>query len=182
MVSLLAVLVVLLSPGYGYGQERDEQGGVSPRSSLLMSTVLPGWGQVATGHPVKGALCFAAGAGLLGSVFIEGRRANLALERARASTTNAEYLHHYDAYSTHFNRREDRAWWAVFFWLYAMIDAYVDAHLAGFDEEFEGEPAGNTVRPWAQAVPGGFKVGIRIGAGPRCGGSQTIRSTPRATD
>ena len=148
---------------------------------MPMSTVLPGWGQLANGHPVKGALCFAVGAGLLGSVFIEGRRANLALERARASTTNPEFRHHDGAYSRHFNRREDRAWWAVFFWLYAMIDAYVDAHLAGFDEEFEGEPAGNAVRPWAQAVPGGFKVGIRIGAVPRCAGSQTIRSTPWAT-
>jgi hypothetical protein len=181
VVFLLAALGVFLPLGYGYGQGRDEQRGVSPRSSLLMSTVLPGWGQVANGHPVKGALCFAAGAGLLGSVFIEGRRATLALERARASTTNAEYLHHYDAYSRHFSRREDRAWWAVFFWLYAMIDAYVDAHLAGFDEEFEGEPTGDTLRPWAQLVPGGFKVGIRIGAVPPYTGSQTIRPTARMT-
>ena len=147
-----------------------------------MSMVLPGWGQVANGHPVKGAFCFAAGAGLLGSVFIEGRRAHLSLERARASTTNAEYLQHYDAYSRHFNRREDRALWAVFFWLYAMIDAYVDAHLAGFDEEFKGEPAGNTLRPWARGVPGGFKVGIRIGAVTPCGEFETSREAPPAAD
>ena len=166
IISLLAFVIVILPPGHGYGREAGEPEDVSPRSALLMSMVLPGWGQTAAGHPVKGALSFAAAAGLLGSVFIEGRRADLALERAGAATSNTEYLYHYGQYSDHFNRREDRIWWAVFFWLYAMIDAYVDAHLIGFDEEFEGEPSGTTLRPWARAERGGFRIGICLGSRP----------------
>ncbi len=168
-------MIVILQAGHGYGRETGEPESVSPRSALLMSMVLPGWGQAATGHPVKGAFCFAAAAGLLGSVFIEGRRADLALERAELPTGTDEYRwRQADLYSDHFNRREDRIWWAVFFWLYAMIDAYVDAHLIGFDEEFEGEPSGTSLRPWARAEPGGFRVGIRLGSQPARGPSHGV--------
>ncbi len=163
-VSCLTILAVLLFAGRGVCDEAGRQRRVSPRSALLMSTLIPGSGQVANGHPVKGALCFAVGAGLVGKVFIEGRRAGLELDRARAATDNTEYLYHYGEYSRHFNHREDLAWWAAFFWLYAMIDAYVDAHLVGFDDEFEGEPTGDRLRPWARVVPGGFRIGICIGA------------------
>ncbi len=31
--------------------------------------------------------------------------------------------------------RNDMVWWMAIFGLYSLIDAYVDAHMAGFDEE-----------------------------------------------
>lgn len=156
-------LVFVLSAGPGSCEARDARQVSSPRSSLLMSTVLPGWGQLANGHPVKGAVCFAAGAGLLGRILIETRRADAALRHARQSTDDAEYERHYEEYSRHFDRREDAIWWAVFFWLYAMVDAYVDAHLVGFDEEFKGEPTGEGLKPWAARTDSGFRIGLRIG-------------------
>ncbi len=163
-VACLTGLSLFLACGAGYGEERDGSARVSPRNALLMSTVVPGWGQLATGHRVKGAVCFAAGAGLLGKYFIEDRRADRALERAGLATTNSEYVHFYNEYSRHFDRKNDVVWWAVFFWLYAMIDAYVDAHLVGFDKGFDGEPQGDRLRPWGEVTQTGFRLGIRIGA------------------
>jgi hypothetical protein len=162
-IIVMLVSLGLLHAGPASCESSAERPTVSPRSSLFMSAVLPGWGQVANGHPMKGAVCFAAGAGLLGRILIEGRRADLALERARASTDNAEYLHYYGQYADHFGNRDDAVWWAVFFWLYAMLDAYVDAHLVGFDEEFDGEPQGNRLKPWAEATADGVRFGLRIG-------------------
>jgi hypothetical protein len=160
----LTVLAMLVVSGPACCQDSGQERKVSPRTSLLMSTVMPGWGQLANGKRTKGVLCFATGAGLLGKYLIEDRRADRALERAGLATTNSEYLTYYNQYSSHFDRKEDVVWWAVFFWLYAMVDAYVDAHLVGFDEGFEGEPEGDRLRPWGQVTETGFKVGIRIGA------------------
>jgi len=158
-----AMVLTGLWPRSGCASPAPQERRVSPRSSLLMSTVVPGWGQLANGHPVKAAACFAAGAGLVGRVFIETRRADEALRRAETAATNAEYLRHYGDYTEHFNRREDAIWWAIFFWLYVMVDAYVDAHLFGFDEEFKGEPSGEGLRPWIRANSTGLRLGFRFG-------------------
>jgi hypothetical protein len=163
-VAGLAVLAMLVMSGPARCEDSKHERTVSPRTALLMSTAVPGWGQLANGKRIKGILCFATGAGLLGKYLIEDRRADRALERAGLATTNSEYLYYYDQYSAHFERKDDMIWWAAFFWLYAMIDAYVDAHLVGFDDGFEGEPEGDRLRPWGRITETGFKVGIRIGA------------------
>ena len=89
-----------------------------PRSALLRSAILPGWGQYYNKQPLKAALFGAAGAGCLSAAILEAR----SLSRAQ---TPAE----------HENRAGRRN--AYFLCLAltataAAIEAYVEAHLADF--------------------------------------------------
>ncbi|HJP31390.1 MAG TPA: hypothetical protein QGF95_12640 [Candidatus Latescibacteria bacterium] len=91
---------------------------MSPRGALWRSTLIPGWGQATTGHPVKAVLFAGAGAGLLSAAVIEGARvgeAPTALTRQdRAARRNTRVLYYVIAATL------------------SGLDAYVDAHLADF--------------------------------------------------
>lgn len=108
--------------------------GASPRGALLRSALVPGWGQVATGHPLK-ALIFLSTAAALGSgVAVEIRRANEATDRANhvASGDEATYERYVGERDTHLNKRDDYVSWLLLFWVYNMADAYVEGHFVGF--------------------------------------------------
>lgn len=97
----------------------------TPRSALLRSVVLPGWGQLYNDRPFKALFCGAASATALTFVVIEHRRIDTAptpeIHQDRAARRNTRLL--YFALSVAF----------------AAIDAYVDAHLADFGPEVQME-------------------------------------------
>ena len=92
---------------------------VSPRSALLRSAVVPGWGQWHNGHPWKAALFAGAASGFLTSALLEVRSLD-------ATATAAER-------ESRSNRRNTRFLYFGLTVTLAAIDAFVDAHLAGFD-------------------------------------------------
>ena len=92
---------------------------VNPRSALLRSAVIPGWGQWHNGHPWKAAFFAGAASGLLASALVEVRSLD-------DVTTAAER-------ETRSNRRNTRFLYFGLTVTLAAIDAFVDAHLAGFD-------------------------------------------------
>ncbi len=100
---------------------------LSPRSALLRSTLIPGWGQWSIGHPVKAVIFAGAGAGWLWAAASEASRvddATTALQREdRAATRNTRVLSY------------------VITAILAGLDAYVDAHLDGF--EVDADPFAN---------------------------------------
>ena len=76
--------------------------GASPRGALFRLTLVPGWGQVATGHPLKGAV-FASGAAALGAgIAVQSHRANLATSSANDAVERGDE----DAYSRFVAERE----------------------------------------------------------------------------
>ncbi|MFQ5888858.1 MAG: hypothetical protein ACE5JR_02265 [Gemmatimonadota bacterium] len=99
---------------------------VSPLGALGRSLIVPGWGQVAAGKPGRGAFYFAAEAGSLFMVFKTQSKLDAA---RRASPADSALV---DA------RKEQREDWivlAAFFALLSGVDAWVSAHLQGFEGE-----------------------------------------------
>jgi hypothetical protein len=118
----------------------------APRWVMLRSAVLPAWGQVHN-HAWLKAIGVAAGEIALGAQIWEDERQldRLAAAADRAQDANDEAG--YDAAITAYNNRLDestaRRWLLGGLLAYAMVDAYVDAHFANFNVEFDtGKRAG----------------------------------------
>jgi hypothetical protein len=98
--------------------------------TTVRSGILPGWGQLANGKPVKAALLGGIYAGwAVGAWMAESDRkdAKAALNGGNDPTLTAELNDAVD-------RRNFRMWMMGATMLYAMLDAYVDAHFRGYDE------------------------------------------------
>ena len=85
----------------------------SPMGAMVRSMVLPGWGQWYNERPIKGAVIFSTELFLGGAMVYEQRR-NLDHQQR-----NTYFL------------------WFLGVFLYNIADAYVDAHLYGFEEDAE---------------------------------------------
>lgn len=92
----------------------------SPTGAMLRSMFVPGWGQWYNGKRFKAVLIAGGHLGLIADAIVQNQlavRANDELERA-----------YYQ------DNRSLAIWWLLGLTLYSMADAYVDAHLFGFDE------------------------------------------------
>lgn len=98
----------------------DSSRGPSARSVLWRSVLLPGWGQLATGHPVKAALFAGAAVGWMGAVVADAARVNDAPTVPERQDRAA--------------RRNTRILYYVLTATLAGLDAYVDRHLDDFDD------------------------------------------------
>lgn len=165
-VTLLAVsfaLVALASAGAAGAGPADEGraapagGRPGPTEALLAAAAYPGLGQLVVGSEAKAAAIGAAQAFLVGRLVLEDRWTRHAL-RLYHETGRSSY---YDDYSEHYDRRQTLVWWVLAVGILSVADAYVDAHLACFDDpvapgpgEFESEapPAGGA----------GLRVGLAV--------------------
>jgi hypothetical protein len=91
--------------------------------ALCRSALIPGWGQWYTGHRWKGVLV--AGAEL----FFAGAAWHEDVQISRSSTASEAGQHR--------TRRTTFVLWLVGTLVYSLADAYVDAHLYGFEEDLE---------------------------------------------
>jgi hypothetical protein len=85
----------------------------SPMGAMVRSMVVPGWGQWYNERPIKGAIIFSTELFLGGAMVYEQRRT----------------LDH--------QQRNTYFLWFLGVFLYNIADAYVDAHLYGFEEDAE---------------------------------------------
>lgn len=92
----------------------------SPRSVMLRSLLVPGWGQYYNRQYIKAALACGAEVGLVATAIYWNRKANGASDRE----TKLFYQ----------NNRNTANWFLLGTVLFSMLDAYVDASLADFDE------------------------------------------------
>lgn len=106
---------------------------VSPRGALLRSVAIPGWGQLATGHPRKAGVLLGGAAGLGAWIALETDRAGDAADRARAAATDEEFYRHKAERDRHVERRDGLVSWLLFLWMYNMLDAYIEGHFVDFD-------------------------------------------------
>jgi len=102
---------------------------------LIRSAIVPGWGQLAGGHPYKALLFAAAAGGFLGAASIEWR----AIDDA-ANASDQEWRA---------ARRNTRLLWFFTTVTAGALDAYVDAHLVDF-----GDGADLALLPAPGAEPG----------------------------
>ncbi len=124
----------VLSPVPSPARE-DSTGTLRPSSAMLRSALLPGWGQLYTGHPFKAAWVAAAGATFVTlTVRADARVGDLAARRSSTPDPADRSALEADIEAW---RVERRRWlvWSATLWIYAVVDAYVDAQLHDFDAE-----------------------------------------------
>jgi hypothetical protein len=107
----------------------------SPGRSVLYSAALPGLGQANNGRWAKASSFVVVGSLLVTKVFVESQKADRYLHLSRNATTLEEAESLYDDYSRHFDARDRLIWWAVGFWVFNMLDAYIDGHLFAFSRQ-----------------------------------------------
>jgi hypothetical protein len=127
--------ISLVGVGNSFHLENEPDFKHSPEKSVLFSTILPGLGQAQNGRWAKASAFVVVGSLLVTKVIVESERADRYLYLSRQATTNEEAEAYYAEYSSHFDRRDRFMWWAVGFWVYNMLDAYIDSHLFGFSRQ-----------------------------------------------
>jgi hypothetical protein len=125
--------------------------GQNPSHALLRSLLVPGWGQLANGRLVKAAIIGGGESALLWGMLHEKLLADDAREKSRKATTEEERAAATAEKDSHLRQRDNYGWWSFAAILYSIADAYVDAYLSGYDEEWKLH---------ATVAPGG---GARLG-------------------
>lgn len=120
-----------LVPGRAGGSPQvPDPGPASPAAAIVAGVAYPGLGQLVVGSETKAAVVGTAQAFLVGRLVLEDRWTRHALRLYNETGS----LSAYDDYSDHYDRRQTLVWWVVIVGLLSVADAYVDAHLVGFDE------------------------------------------------
>ena len=120
---------------------RKQKRAEPPYRVVLRSLFYPGWGQMCNKKPLKALAVFAAEGTILGMIYSESRAASRAYDKHLEEPDGARAAELYADYERHFERQETFTWWAAGLVLLSLADAYVDAHLYTFEDEF-GEPEG----------------------------------------
>lgn len=92
----------------------------NPTGAAFRSLAIPGWGQYYNGQKIKAALAMAAEIGEIGTAIYWNRRAQ------QVSDPQEKFI--YQDY------RNQALWFLAGTIILSMLDAYVDGHLADFDE------------------------------------------------
>ena len=110
----------------------------SPKGAMIRSILLPGWGQWYNKKKIKAGIFFLAETGIIGGAVYWDREAK--------NTTNILYR------DFAIDNRNLAFWYLGGFILISMADAFVDAHLSGFD-----------VSPELGILPGdqGVKIAVK---------------------
>ena len=115
-------IIVIICCTWLYPQEADSLKSKSPAKAALYGAMFPGGGQIYNGRWLKGALLLSLEAAAIyqwysnGDIYKKYESENYSLSKHR-------YL----------EKRNKFVWWAVFIYVYGMIDAVVDAHLNPFN-------------------------------------------------
>lgn len=128
----MAIIIFGLVSGNAFAQEAEK--GPNPTGALLRSAVIPGWGQFYNRKYIKAAVI----AGIEGYLYYgtvtdwrEADRHERAFKTAIDPVVKArEFADYEDAR----DRRNLKMWFLAAGIFYSMFDAYVDAHLATFDQ------------------------------------------------
>ncbi len=116
----------------------------TPRWVMLRSLAFPGWGQLHNGSWLKAAVLGGGEIWLLAGMVEDDRRIRqlrAEADLAMAEADNERYNTAVDAYNSRLERLISRQWLLGGLLVYALTDAYVDAHFRDFKVEFEFDPA-----------------------------------------
>ena len=108
----------------------------TPFRVMLRSAVVPGWGQVYNHKYWKAALVVGGEGFLIYKALDELGKENDAIAlQSTLSAGTPEYEAAKAAQDEHYNLKINYIWWGIAVHLLQMADAYVDAHLAGFEAD-----------------------------------------------
>ncbi len=141
-------------PGEDEAAGADHGFKTGPAQSLLASAAYPGLGQILNETDRKAAVIGGVEAFLIARLVLEDRWTRHSFRLYNETGKNV----YFEEYSKHFDTRQTLLWWAVVAALYGIADAYVDAHLVGF-EDLQPDP----MDAWSDVPGAGDATAIRIG-------------------
>ena len=136
-----------------------------PYRVMLRSAVLPGWGQMYNGKPLKAAVVVAGEGFLVYKALDELSKENDAVERLGQFPVDGSPEHEQaeDDREKHYNLKVNYIWWAVAVHLLQMADAYVDAQLRDFSADLGPIPGPGIGHAAAPTGPDpGLAVALRV--------------------
>ncbi|MFH2054649.1 MAG: DUF5683 domain-containing protein [bacterium] len=114
----------------------------SPMGALMRSVAFPGWGQFYNHKYVKSAVVFGAESFFIYKAVHWWRKTENQYDLVQSLAADQK-AGPFSTYTSYRNRRNDYLWLVSLSVFISMFDAYVDAHLSGFDvdltPEFEDE-------------------------------------------
>ena len=139
----------------------------SPFKVMLRSTVLPGWGQMYNGKPLKAAVIVAGEGFLVYKALDELSKENDAIDRLNAllaqdPNNDAAIEDAQDDKEKHYNLKINYIWWAAVVHLLQMADAYVDAHLRDFNADLGPLPGPGLAHAASSGPDPGLAVALRV--------------------
>jgi hypothetical protein len=130
-----------------------------PRWVMLRSLVLPGWGQVHNHAWLKAGAVAGTQAWLITSLIHDKRTLDdLKREVDAAGAAGDDLLQQdlVDRYNTRLSSYQSRQWLLGGVVVFALLDAYIDAHFRNFKIEFESDPA----LPSGASTGGDLRIGV----------------------
>ena len=110
--------------------------GISSTAAVLMTPLLPGWGQLYADNSWRGALAFGLEMFYWSNMLMRDRRAVRAKEFSRTFPEGDPNRTRYDSFAQEdWEQMRDFAWWSGGVLLIIALDAYVGAHLFNFDQD-----------------------------------------------
>jgi hypothetical protein len=116
----------------------------APRWIMMRSLVVPGWGQLANHSWVKATLVAGSETGLILGIVNDTKDLDAlqkAVDRARADSSLQNEAAAVTAYNSKLDQLTRREWLLGGLLIFALMDAYVDAHFRDFEIEFKHDPA-----------------------------------------
>jgi hypothetical protein len=168
IVALAILIPIVLMPVVGWGAESSPPDSVRlevgsrrearadrnaaahrprPKSALWRSAAVPGWGQLYNRRPIKALLVSGGQIYLAARAVSEHQLAGRLEDRARSISDTGLADQKWRERNRALGRRDDFIWWSAFALLFSMAEAYVDASLMGFGDEFEGVREESPVAP-----------------------------------
>ena len=134
-----ALLFYLLTPAHAVATDKIERDdpGAAPYGSAMRSLVFPGWGQLHNGSKKKAIALFSFETYLLSRAIITERRARYYNDRMGDAEPAWDTAYLEARYRELRDTHNDMVWWSAIVVLYSVLDAFVGAHLIGFDEDIE---------------------------------------------
>jgi hypothetical protein len=113
----------------------------SPSWVMARSALFPGWGQAKNGAWWKALLVAGLESAFLERLYYEDRMTGIYRARAAATPVVSDEHAFWDAKTRrHIGHRRNFTWWTGLLIAVSVADAYVDAHLRGFNVRLEGAP------------------------------------------
>ncbi len=118
--------------------------------ALLRSVAVPGWGQYYNHKYVKSAVVFGAETFFIVKAVHWWRKTEDQYNSIQKTDDESEQYRRYYIYKSYRTNRDDYLWAVGVTVFLSMFDAYVDAHLAGFDvditPDFEEPEGGASIK------------------------------------
>jgi hypothetical protein len=121
-----------------------------PMGALLRSVAVPGWGQYYNRKYIKSAVVFGVETFFIAKAVHWWKKTENQYNSIQQTSDESQQSTRYSIYRSYRTNRDDYLWGVGLTVFLSMFDAFVDAHLAGFDvditPDFEAPKGGASIK------------------------------------